>query len=524
MNAQQHLLFNLDGQVAVVTGALGRLGPVWIEALLAAGARVAALDLPSAKLSDGYATLQAQYGEDQLRFYYADVRDRVQLEAARNRCTNELGTASILVNNAGLDQPPGPVTTYRIEDIPARQFSDVFDVNVSGAYQTTQVFGEAMCETGGGSVINIGSLYASVSPDARFYEHLDSEPPFLKPPAYGASKAALVNLTRYLATHWAQYGVRVNALSPGGEPQAAAGDENFVKHSPSDGRAQYHVSRSGGADVAAAVAAARRAQPEWGAMPPVRRGAILHELAIALRTQREQIAYCVHVETGKSMKDARGEAGAAGARGRFMAGEGQRLYGRTTTSAVPNKYASTVREPLGVAGLIIAANTPIANVAWKVFPALICGNAAVLKAAVDTPLPAYLFAELARTAGLPAGVLNVIQGYGAEAGEPLVLHPDVAVLSFTGSTAVGRSIAELAGKRLAKVSLELGGKNPLVVCDDADLDLAVKWTVLSAFSNAGQRCAAASRVIVFDAIYAAFREKHLAAVAEERVGTAGAAA
>lgn len=305
-----------------------------------------------------------------------------------------------------------------------------------------------------------------------------------------------------------------------GEPQTAAGDEYFVKHAPSDGRALYRVSRSRGADVAAAVAAARRAQPEWGSMPPVRRGTILHELALALRAQREQIAYCVHVETGKSMKDALGETDAAVAQGLFMAGEGQRLYGRTTTSAVPNKYASTVREPLGVAGLIIAANTPIANVAWKVFPALICGNAAVLKAAEDTPLTAYLFAELARTAGLPAGVLNVIQGYGAEAGEPLVLHPDVAVLSFTGSTAVGRRIAELAGKRLAKVSLELGGKNPLVVCDDADLDLAVKWTVLSAFSNAGQRCAAASRVIVFDAVYSAFREKLLAAVAELRVGTA----
>src|SRR3569623_3691477 len=212
-------------------------------------------------------------------------------------------------------------------------------------------------------------------------------------------------------------------------------------------------------------------------MLPVRRGAILHELAIALRTQREQIAYCVHVETGKSMKDALGETAAAVALGLFMAGEGQRLYGRTTTSAVPNKYASTVREPLGVAGLIIAANTPIANVAWKDCPALICGNAAVLKAAEDTPFTAYLFAELAEQAGLPRGVLNVVQGYGVGAGAPLVPHPDVAVISFTGSTAVGRRIATLAGQRLANVSLELGGKNPLLVCDDADLDLAVKWTL-----------------------------------------------
>lgn len=216
MKTQQDSLFILEGQVAVVTGAMGRLGPVWIEALLNAGARVAALDLPGAKLSDGYATLQAHYGDEQLRFYHADVRDRVQLEAARTRCTNELGTASILVNNAGLDQPPGPAATYRTEDVPAHQFADVFDVNVTGAFQAAQVFGEVMCGTGGGSIINIGSLYAGVSPDARFYDHLDSDPPFLKPPAYGASKAALVNLTRYLATHWAQYGVRVNALSPGG--------------------------------------------------------------------------------------------------------------------------------------------------------------------------------------------------------------------------------------------------------------------------------------------------------------------
>ena len=135
-----------------------------------------------------------------------------------------------------------------------------------------------------------------------------------------------------------------------------------------------------------------------------------------------------------------------------------------------NKQAMTVRAPLGVAGLIIAANTPIANVAWKVFPALICGNAAVLKASEDAPATAWLFGEIARDAGLPAGVLNIVQGLGAEAGRPLVADPRVAVLSFTGSTAVGREIARVGGERLAKISLELGGKNPLVVCDDADLD------------------------------------------------------
>lgn len=216
MNSQQDLLFDLSGRVAVVTGAMGKLGPVWIEALLGAGARVAALDLPGAQPSDAYAALHAQYGDGRLRFYAADVRERAQLEEVRAQSAAELGTATILVNNAGLDQPPGPATTYRTEDVPARQFREVFDVNVTGAMQAAQVFGAAMCEAGGGAIINIGSLYASVSPDARYYDHLDRDPPFLKPPAYGASKAALVNLTRYLATHWAPYGVRVNALSPGG--------------------------------------------------------------------------------------------------------------------------------------------------------------------------------------------------------------------------------------------------------------------------------------------------------------------
>jgi alpha-ketoglutaric semialdehyde dehydrogenase len=206
--------------------------------------------------------------------------------------------------------------------------------------------------------------------------------------------------------------------------------------------------------------------------------------------------------------------------GLFYAGEGQRLYGRTTTSGTPDRYAMTVRQPLGVAGLIVAANTPIANVAWKVFPALICGNAVVLKAAEDAPITAWVFAKLAQSAGVPPGVLNVIQGYGEEAGVPLVSHPDVDVLSFTGSTAVGRRIGAIAGDRLTKVSLELGGKNPLVVCDDADLDNAAKWVLLSAFSNAGQRCAAASRIIIFESIYEKLRAMLFEGTNKLKVGTA----
>lgn len=205
----------LEGRVAVVTGAYGRLGPVWCSALLDAGARVVGLDRPGAQPSAAFTALEHAAG-GRLRAYPADVLDRAALEAARGRCEAEVGEASVLVNNAGIDQPPGPVATYRVEDVPLDLFRGVLDVNVAGAFQVSQVFGPAMVRAGHGSIVNIGSLYASVSPDARFYDHLAADPPFLKPPAYGASKAALVNLTRYLSTHWGPAGVRVNALSPGG--------------------------------------------------------------------------------------------------------------------------------------------------------------------------------------------------------------------------------------------------------------------------------------------------------------------
>jgi NAD(P)-dependent dehydrogenase (short-subunit alcohol dehydrogenase family) len=205
----------LAERVAVVTGALGRLGPVWCEALLTAGATVAGLDLPGCPIPPVFRSLQEQSG-NRLHLYRADVCERKSLEAAREQCESALGTVSILVNNAGIDQPPGEVKTYRIEEFPDEIFRTVLEVNLVGAFHAAQVFGPAMVRSGRGSIINIGSLYASVSPDARAYDHLPSNPPFLKPPVYGASKAALVNLTRYLATHWGPSGVRVNALSPGG--------------------------------------------------------------------------------------------------------------------------------------------------------------------------------------------------------------------------------------------------------------------------------------------------------------------
>lgn len=290
-----------------------------------------------------------------------------------------------------------------------------------------------------------------------------------------------------------------------GEECGAAAGETFGKLSPATGRKMCEAARSRSQDVQHAVQVAKKAQTGWAASTPVQRGDMLHEIAQGLRKHQKEMAAIVALETGMSYKAALGETGGAIAQGEFMASEGRRFYGRTTTSAVANKYAMTIRQPLGVAGLIIAANTPIANVAWKVFPALICGNGAVLKAAEDTPATAWYFGKIAHEAGLPPGILNIIQGVGEEAGAPLVADPDVAVVSFTGSTAVGRRIASIAGERLAKVSLELGGKNPLIVCDDADLEAAAGWVLLSAFSNAGQRCASGSRIIVFDAIYEKFR-------------------
>jgi acyl-CoA reductase-like NAD-dependent aldehyde dehydrogenase len=296
----------------------------------------------------------------------------------------------------------------------------------------------------------------------------------------------------------------------------------FSKVDPATGELICRVSRSARADVDQAVGIAVRAQPAWAAETPVARGNVLRRVAMLMLEHRDVLAALVSRETGKSRKDALGETDAAIEMGFFVAGEGRRFYGRTTTSAAPNRTALIVRQPMGVAGLIIAANTPIANVAWKAFPALLCGNAAIMKASEDTPLSAWAFGVLAREAGVPDGVYATLHGFGEEAGAPLVEHPDVAVVSFTGSCEVGRWIAEAAGKRLAKICLELGGKNPLIVCDDADLDNAVTWTIGSAFSNAGQRCAAGSRILVFDAVYERFKEMLVEATNRLKIGTGDA--
>ena len=218
-------LFQLDQHVAIVTGASGKLGPVWAGALLDAGAQVAALDLPGAAPSEAFRALAGRAG-DRLRRFDCDVTDRASIAGAVEAVVRQMGEPSILVNNAGVDQPPDSGgNRSRIDDLPIDQFRRMVEVNLLGTFQVTQVAGGRMAAAGHGSIINIGSLYASVSPDQRFYDHLPGDLPFLKSPAYGASKAAVVNLTKYFATLWGARGVRVNTLSPGGV--LAAQDESF---------------------------------------------------------------------------------------------------------------------------------------------------------------------------------------------------------------------------------------------------------------------------------------------------------
>lgn len=276
------------------------------------------------------------------------------------------------------------------------------------------------------------------------------------------------------------------------------------KRNPHNNQAISNFARSSFLDVDIAVQAAAEKFPCWASTTAVSRGELLYKIAHLMHENSNVLIECISRETGKSHKDAKGELRGAIMQARFFAGEGMRLYGQSLTSSVPGKISHTVRQPLGVAGLIIPANTPIANIAWKVFPALICGNTVVLKASEDAPHLAYLFAQLTNEAGLPAGVLNVIQGLGSEAGAALVENKMVSLISFTGSTAIGKWIAQNVGSRLARVSLELGGKNSIVICDDAKIPEALDWTIKSAFSNAGQRCAAASRILINKDIYEEF--------------------
>ncbi|HEX7282108.1 MAG TPA: aldehyde dehydrogenase family protein, partial [Vicinamibacterales bacterium] len=302
---------------------------------------------------------------------------------------------------------------------------------------------------------------------------------------------------------------------------ASQDGRTFEKRRPSDDVVIAQVARGGAADVSRALEAASAAAPEWGRWPVPKRGAVLGKAAQLLREREQTFGQIVQHETGKPWKNAVAEVGSSADLAIFMEGEGSRLYGKTLPSPIPHRTVQTLRSPIGICAAIMPFNSPLAGVAWKVFPALLCGNAVVVKSHELTPYTAIAFGHLLQDAGLPKGVYSVIQGYGPEVGAPLVQDDRVGVVSFTGSSATGKLIQKTVSERgvLAKVCLELGGKNPFVVCDDADLDAAADLAAASAFIDAGQRCASGSRIIVFDSVYDTFRRKFLERVEKVKVGS-----
>jgi aldehyde dehydrogenase (NAD+) len=254
------------------------------------------------------------------------------------------------------------------------------------------------------------------------------------------------------------------------------------------------------ADVAMAIKAAEMAFPAWRATPAPKRGEILYRFGQLLADNKERVSRALTREMGKVIAEARGDVQEGIDIAFLMAGEGRRMFGDTVPSELPDKWAMSIRQPLGIAGIITPWNFPVAIPCWKMMPALVTGNTVVFKPASDTPHCATLLVELMTEAGFPPGTVNLVTGAGPDVGDPIVESPDVAVISFTGHSSNGKRIAERAGRRLKRLSLELGGKNAIAVLRDADLDLAVEGIIWSAFGTTGQRCTACSRVVVEEAI------------------------
>jgi acyl-CoA reductase-like NAD-dependent aldehyde dehydrogenase len=271
-------------------------------------------------------------------------------------------------------------------------------------------------------------------------------------------------------------------------------------------------------DTARAVEAAHRAFEPWRLTPAPKRGEIIYRVAEILRRDKEKIAREMTREMGKVLDETKGDVQEAIDLAYLMAGEGRRLHGVTTPSELPNKFNMCVRMPLGVAGLITPWNFPIAIPAWKTMPALIAGNTVVIKPASLTPLSVTMLAEAFEEAGLPKGVFNMVTGGGREVGEPLINDERTKVISFTGSTEVGRSISIACAPTFKRLHLEMGGKNVIMVMDDADLDLAVDGALWGAFGTAGQRCTASSRIVVHKKVYDKFVEKLVGRVKKLRIG------
>ncbi len=304
----------------------------------------------------------------------------------------------------------------------------------------------------------------------------------------------------------------------GGEWVDAASGETFESASPADGETIGVFPKSGADDVDRAVAAAKAAFEEWRLVPAPKRGEILFQLARVLEREKAALTDLMTHEMGKVKAEAGGDVQEAIDITYYMAGEGRRLHGQTTPSELRDKWNMSVRQPIGVVGAITPWNFPIAIPSWKMIPALVCGNTIVLKPARDTPLLAERFVEHLAEAGIPAGVVNIVHGGGGTVGDRLVRHPDVRVITLTGSRETGVEVLKAAADNLKHVHLELGGKNAVIVMDDADVDLAVEGILWSAFGTSGQRCTAASRVIAHEAVYDALQTKLVAAAERLRLG------
>jgi aldehyde dehydrogenase (NAD+) len=304
----------------------------------------------------------------------------------------------------------------------------------------------------------------------------------------------------------------------GGEWVDAASGETFESTSPADGETLGVFPRSGPEEVDRAVEAAKAAFEEWRLVPAPKRGEILFHLARVLEREKDALTELMTHEMGKVKAEAGGDVQEAIDITYYMAGEGRRLFGQTTPSELRDKWNMSVRQPIGVVGAITPWNFPIAIPSWKMIPALICGNTVVLKPASDTPRLGARWVELLAEAGIPDGVVNIVHGGGGSVGDRLVRHPDVPVITLTGSRETGVEVLKSAADHLKHVHLELGGKNAIIVMDDADLDLAVDGIVWSAFGTSGQRCTAASRVIAHEAVYEALQSKLVARVEALRLG------
>ena len=304
-----------------------------------------------------------------------------------------------------------------------------------------------------------------------------------------------------------------------GEWVESSTGETFENRNPADtGDVVGIFQKSGKEDVDAAVDAAKRAFLKWRLVPAPRRAEIIFLAAEMLAERKEDFARDMTREMGKILKETRGDVQEAIDTAYYMAGEGRRLFGPTTPSELPNKFAMALRQPLGVCGMITPWNFPMAIPSWKLLPALVCGNTCVIKPAQDTPLSTFNLVRALADAGVPRGVVNIVTGFGPEAGAPLLEHPAVRAISFTGSSEVGRTIGTTAAKSFKHCSLELGGKNPMIVLNDANLDLATEGALWGGFGTTGQRCTATSRVIVEKGIYHDFVHRLVERARRLRVG------